>query len=294
MEIGTFEFGLYIFNRLNAKALLIASAHPNANLNGKSDVLNRFNTDNIFNIVHYSIFKKYRNESLQAQIIRGMGYEQAVKSPNLDVIISEANNLDSQTKALANLKSTQDLLTSLGLENQTQNEQNQYALGLGTNSIENQLRYQANKQVVTQWISPRLIDNLRQSEEQWLNNKHFVALDIQSEVQDIYSYLNSSTYAQDTIDENSLVSIDKFITSDNLVYILEVINNTNYTFSLITDIDSKSNFLIVKDRNNIVAVRNLNAINAKQYTLESNIESIVDRYISNRAHWLLSQSQESE
>jgi len=93
-------------------------------------------------------------------------------------------------------KDTTALLATLNLQHQVQDENNQYSVGQGTNSIENQLRYQANKQIVTQWISPRLIDNLRQSEEQWLNNKHFLALGIQAEVTDVYQYLNSArTYS---------------------------------------------------------------------------------------------------
>ena len=295
MEIGTFEYGLYLFSRLNARALLIASAHPNANSNGKSDFLSRFNTDNSFNIVHYSLFKHYRNEFLQAQVIRGMGFEQAVESPNIDVLISETNNIDSQEFANDSLSSIENLLNTLNLSHQntaSDDNANQFAIGQGTNSLENQLRYQANKQIITQWISPRLNDNLRQSEEQWLSNKHFTALDIERETQDVFTYLNSATYSEKAFSNELVSSIDSFVSSDNIVYFLDVLNKTEFRFKLITDIDSKHNYLFIFDAEKVVASRNLNGINPKNVSLENRKEEQITKFINDRANWLFAESLE--
>jgi len=44
----------------------------------------------------------------------------------------------------------------------------------------------------------------------------------------------------------------------------------------------------VKDAEKIVAVRNLNGINATQHLLEKSIKQSTERFMTNRAHWLLS------
>ncbi len=285
MELGTFEYGLFLFNKLNSKALLIAGAHPNANKNGKSNIISRYNTNSIFNIVHYALFDRYQNQLMQAHQIRGMGYEIAALRPELELIISEESNFDKLPAENNSLMSAVKFGKELNL-NFVHGDDDEVAAGLalGSNSISNQLRYQKYKKLITHWVSPSLNTQLKQKEEQWLNNKHFLALGWANELVDIISYLSRTEYSFKPIKQSVVNDIDNFISSENLAYLLRAIKASQYTFNVVTDIDTRQSFLLISDAEALVAVRNLNSI-SNDDTLSTST-AFIDLYITNRHRWL--------
>lgn len=70
-ESYTFEYGIELFDRLDAKMLLLSAANPLANRDHSADIMLTQNKSNIFNLVSQVIFRDSGYESMNALQIRG-------------------------------------------------------------------------------------------------------------------------------------------------------------------------------------------------------------------------------
>ncbi|MGX5174028.1 poly-gamma-glutamate biosynthesis protein PgsC/CapC [Aliikangiella sp. IMCC44653] len=70
-EVGTFEFGIKLFEQLDAKALLISGAHLKANFDGSSLVTSIENRYSLFNLIHQTLLRHFKAIKPHAVQIRG-------------------------------------------------------------------------------------------------------------------------------------------------------------------------------------------------------------------------------
>ncbi len=285
MERGTFEYGQFLFNVLNAKVLMIAGSHPNTNQDNSSDVLSRFNTNSIFNTVHYAYFDTKRNEVAQAHQVRSMGYNMVAKNPGYDLVVSEENNIENQQIKQKLLAEISSLAESLGLNYLSDfNEQHLVGTKFTQNAIINQLRYQSNKQVITHWISPLLNQKLKQQEEQWLNYKQFKAMGWQTESRDIIKLIQSVDSSTIPLEQEIIQNLDAYIDSENIAFLLRLNTKSKYTFKVVSDEDSKQSFVVIYDRGSIVAIRNINAMTSSELNFRQ--ENAINEFLTARHAWL--------
>ncbi|MES9907435.1 MAG: hypothetical protein ABW150_02865, partial [Candidatus Thiodiazotropha sp.] len=57
-ELNSFEYGVSLFQRLNAKALLLAGSHPGANTDGSADIIRLDNVVNMFSLVNQVVLTR--------------------------------------------------------------------------------------------------------------------------------------------------------------------------------------------------------------------------------------------
>ncbi len=70
-ERNTYEFGTMLFEKLDARALLISGAHPLANSDGSAEVTRVRNSDSLFNLFHQSLLSHYAGAEPFSVSIRG-------------------------------------------------------------------------------------------------------------------------------------------------------------------------------------------------------------------------------
>ena len=105
-EAYTLEYGLELYEALDAKMILISGSTPTSNSDGSSDVLLPKNKDNIFNLVSQVLFRESGASSMNAISIRGKNSLEINQSPK--AILAYDNGL---TK-MVGLNRTQQLFTN--------------------------------------------------------------------------------------------------------------------------------------------------------------------------------------
>ena len=104
-EAYTLEYGLELFEAIDAKAMLISGANPMANSDRSADVLLPKNKENIFNLVSQVLFRESGTNSMNAISIRGKSSLEINQSPK--AILAYDNGL---TKSVG-LNKTQQYFT---------------------------------------------------------------------------------------------------------------------------------------------------------------------------------------
>ena len=160
-ERRSFEFGLNLFQRPRASALLVARAHPRANLDGSADISKVANKTNLFNLVRHVLLRQMGNRPLLITQAR------RIQAPvDADVVLATddgANLLDDLTplkKRLVN-QLNEDRLDVAFVDGQ----QDTAGYELGILMQATAVQVSQNKEVVSLWLSPALRTRFREQSE---------------------------------------------------------------------------------------------------------------------------------
>ncbi|MFQ5696165.1 MAG: hypothetical protein ACE5HB_09270, partial [Terriglobia bacterium] len=82
-EENTVEFGVSLFQRLRAAALLIAGAHPKSNTDGSADVVLFNNRRSLFNLVNQVFLRETGDAPFVAIQVRALGYKRGTALPGV-------------------------------------------------------------------------------------------------------------------------------------------------------------------------------------------------------------------
>ncbi len=108
-ELRSFEYGADLFERTNARVLLIAGAHPNANPDGSADVLRLENKLSLFNQVHQTLLKdSERSRQLVVQVRAFDVLDDQVESPDAMLALWEGYAAPTVTGLVEQIKSQLD------------------------------------------------------------------------------------------------------------------------------------------------------------------------------------------
>lgn len=88
LEAGSLEYGASLFERLEAKALLVAGAHPQANADGSSDVLLPSNRQSLFSLVGQVLLRQERDRPQAVIQTRAFGHQVNAEPVDADVLMS--------------------------------------------------------------------------------------------------------------------------------------------------------------------------------------------------------------
>lgn len=87
-EVGSFEFGVAVFQRVDARALLVAGAHPAANLDGTADVLSSSNLRSLFSLASQVLVREAGGAPSLIVQMRGFGFRDDVPVPEADAVLA--------------------------------------------------------------------------------------------------------------------------------------------------------------------------------------------------------------
>ncbi len=192
-EENTIEYGVSLFEKLDAGFLLIAGSHPKCNTDGSADVVVFENRRSVFNLVHQVILRESGEEPLCAVQVRALGYRPGVGLPDADALLAfsdassgEATLSDLGTKLANSIK--QDGVSVRFVDGSRATSG--YEVFGSAQAL--YLPHTRNKECCGLWLSPFIRWGYRQYSESSLQDAQFVALGIDTSESDLPALLATS------------------------------------------------------------------------------------------------------
>ncbi|SHE23602.1 hypothetical protein [methanotrophic endosymbiont of Bathymodiolus puteoserpentis (Logatchev)] len=189
-EVNSFEYGVSLFGRINATALMVGATHPYANVDNTADLVDLDNTASVFNLFNQVLLREAKSQPLMMLSSRAFGYRPDRPATDADIILA----LESGVVELQELTTlSKNLLEIL--------EQDGLKVKLLDGSIETQgyevsssaqyyyLKATENKNFAVLWLSPLMRSNYRQQDENSWQIAQFTQLAIKSVEYDLGQYL---------------------------------------------------------------------------------------------------------
>jgi len=294
LERHSFEHGVALFERLKARSLFIAGAHPRANADDRADVVQPQNKQNLFNLVHQVTLREAGNEPLVILQSRAFGQRPNQAMPTADVLFMTSAghvNADRMTPLGQRLL---EVLEKDGLRVQPI-EGTPETAGFETGGIPQALYLgqTRNKEFVVLWLSPHARLRYFWQSESHLQEEQFRAVGIPSFEADLYRHLAARPAQQDSpiLPDELRRLVGRYVSSHDVLALHALRQQwRQFRFERLLDQNSGQTFLLISATRNQLPV----VVNLSTETIEST-ESIVnesldakriEHFIASRTGWL--------
>ena len=191
-EIRTFEFGIHLFDRLDAGFLMIGGAHPLANTNRSSDLILSGNKENMFNLFEQVVLREAGSKPMFIAQCRGFGLRQETEYPDSDVVMAFQSGINTE-RQIGDLG--KELITNLKREGLSFRfvDGSLPLMGYEVGGLPQAeyLEQTVNKRFSLLWLSPMARKTYRQQTENQNQNKQFQALSIPTREIDMVKYISN-------------------------------------------------------------------------------------------------------
>jgi len=295
-EINSFEYGVALFERLQAQALLIGGSHPEANFDGSADLINANNKNSVFNLVNQVLLREAHDTGMMLVSTRAFSYRTDRPFPDTDVIFSLAEGLLAHGQMD---KLPQNLLTLLehdGMSVQLADGSEQtVGYEVGNTAQAFYLAATANKHYAVLWLSPKARAGYRQQSANVLQAAQFSSLQIPSLDENVGAYLEKlrAFSSNTTVDGQFRDLLTQYLKEQDVLRLQQVLGDAEakgYQVARLIDRNSKQAFIMVKDNAGIPCLLVNLAARAWDATYvdgNSPLTAQVAGYINQRKTWLL-------
>ncbi len=287
-EAHVFEFGLSLFGRPAASALLIAGAHPQTNVDGRADVSKLSNKVNLFNLVRQVLLREMGQRPMLVMQTRAI---QSVTDADVVVATDDGTSLPAHLSPLKSRLLRQFETDSLRVRFvDGKPDTAGYELGLLLQG--SALRHAENKEIVSLWLSPSLRSKFRQQVDDRAMAAQFDACGISTLEGDLVELLASAApHAKvHTLPRSFKDSIAKYIQQRDIVQLYRVkVEWPDWQMNRLIDSRTGQLFLLVAPTHeHLPAVANLApATEESSSTLCNRFDrEHVESYIDSRATWM--------
>ncbi|MDQ1255694.1 MAG: hypothetical protein QG656_287, partial [Candidatus Hydrogenedentes bacterium] len=293
-EVNTFEYGVALFEQLNAGALLISGTNPYANRDGSADPIRIENKENLFALVNQVVLRDAAEGPMMTVQTRAFGVREGRPMPDADVLVA----LDNGACDTAGLSLLADELVRC-LDNdglQTAFVDGSpgmagYEVGWMPQSL--YLTQTVHKEMAILWLSPITRASYRQQTENQLERRRFDALDVATVEEDLYAFLTRDPQWEsgDTLPTGLFEDLRAFLISQDILCLQSFLRDwPQFTPTRLIDLDSKQSFLVLRGpAGGIALVANLmpRAMEETNRVARDSVtrEQIVS-YIDSRNAWL--------
>jgi len=260
-ELNVFEYGVSLFARLKAKALLIGGTHPYANADLSSDLISMDNKENLFNLVNQVLLREFRKEAFMSLQCRALGLRPERKLPEEDALLTFDSGI-MERDALSPLgKALMDILDEDGFRSGFVDGREETS-GYET-SFTPPLFYvdqTSNKEFAILWLSPFARTTYRQQTENRWQNAQFRALGIPTTEADLYSYIIGSRFFGDSsvVPPGMVEAIKRYAETQDIVELYNLRSGwREFGLRRVIDINTKQSFLFLYSGRRLVMVANL-------------------------------------
>lgn len=259
-EFNTLEYGVWLFEQLQAEALLLAGAHPEANPDGSADVLNPDQFSNLFSLVNQVVMREAGNRPLLAIGVRAYGIRPGEPAPAADVLLSchdgasRRENLGPLGQRLVE-RLEADGLTLAFLSGAPDEA------GFQASSVP-QARYlnaSMNKSLCLLWLSPVVRAGYRQQSENRLQQTQFEALNIPTVQTNLEQYLLAEPPLVAALPPPDWqAALQAYLRRRDIVALRRLQEWPEYRYQRLIDQDTQMAFLLTLDaQGRLLAVANL-------------------------------------
>jgi gamma-polyglutamate biosynthesis protein CapC len=293
-EVNVFEYGVMLFERLGAKAILIGASHPLANIDGSADIIRIENKENLFNLVNQVVLRESQSAPMAVVQCRAFGFRPDAPAPMADAILSLRSGVTQRESAD---RLTKDLIALLDhdLLAPTFADGSISVAGYEVGGIPQSMYvdFSRNKEFVVVWISPVSRAHYRQETENIIQEQQFRALAIETVQTELYRFLAekqlSGAATEDLQDLRQ--AIREYMETQNVVILSMILKRwPEYSYRRIMDISSKQSFFVVmKGTDEIVTVANLFPLDSQtavKVPPDRLSRTLVGQYVDSRSAWL--------
>ena len=260
-EINSFEYAMFLFERLDAKALLIAGANPKANLDGSADIVKYGNMTSLFTLASQVMLRESHDQPMMVIHSRAFGRQGDALLPEEDIMLSLYNGVRRAEGLSLLAQRVAEALDSDGLSYRFVDGSPQTA-GYEVGSLPQSMYMDAsvNKDFAVVWASPRVRASYRQQRENRQQAAQFAALDVLTVEDDLPVRLTQAQWrAGGVLPDGVLAQIKRYVTGNDVVSLARLLRQwPALNYLRIIDRDSQQAFLQVNDeRGQVMAVANL-------------------------------------
>ncbi|QDT12145.1 poly-gamma-glutamate biosynthesis protein PgsC/CapC [Planctomycetes bacterium K23_9] len=290
-ERRSFDFGVNLFERPRGAAMLVAGAHPRANLDGSADISKAANRVNLFNLVRHVLLRQVGDRPFLISQAR------AIQAPvQADVVVAT----DDGARSLAELSPLKDQLLRQLRDDRLSiafvdggKETAGYELGILMQATSVQVSQ--NKEVLSLWLSPSLRSKFREQTDNYALTAQFEASGIPSVQEKLVSYLQglgfndgdpiSGAHLPDTL-RSKLVTYAK--TNDVVQLFKLAKHHPQWRFLRVVDGVSGQAFLVMRHcESDFPCILNLTgAFGDHQHQIDTYRHSDVLSFAKSRTLWL--------
>ncbi len=292
-EVNVFEYGVSLFERTSARALLIGGAHPLAVDDGSADLLSFENRANVFNLVAQVLLRESRKGPVRMLQCRAYGLHPGRPVPEGDVIFSLLEGVGAESDMGAAYARVIELLHGDGLRVEFADGSvatSGYAAGGIPQSLSVSLAEDGDFAVM--WLSPKARMAYRQQAENAARQSLFAAMGIPTEEGDLAELLLRAPLGRTgELPREIVEGIEHYMRSQDAGALQFLVSRKGgLDFLRFGDLDSHHAFLILQDgQGRTVAVANLfprRVDSAVEVTLPLQNRDVVSRFIDSRFAWL--------
>ncbi len=285
-ENTSFEFGASLFEKSNARFLLLAGSHPWANRNGKSNVTKLGNRHTLFHLIHQVALRELNAMPLLPIQIRGYSFQAHRPFPHEEVLVSLWQQIDEDPNNTL-VKSLLGHLDDYNLSYRIADGDKETSAYTFTNNQQSSYMTYANKDnFVSLWLNPAVRRSFRTISPD--NNVHtqMKTLGLETKQESLTSYLNNVTFSDITISQALQAQLTNYANSQNIHYLHQAMNHhPAITLRYVQDMASLQDFVVLFDQDNQwIAVLNLATFNQRKLNYLG--PTSVSQFLANRAMWL--------
>jgi hypothetical protein len=256
-EENTLEYGILMFERMDAANLLIAGAHPKANSDGSADVIQPENKRNLFNLVNQVLLRESQESPALVVQVRALGAKPGAGMPDVEALLSFSNaNVSSNS-----LSDLGKFLVSFLEESQLRWTFIESSEGLSGYDVHGSsqalyLGHTKNKECVSLWLSPFVRIGYEQYADNAAQASQLATLGIPTEERDLGEFLRNSTIDQDEpVHRDLLKLLKKYQNTQDINALYSIQSRWSfYRFVRVIDINSQKPFLLLYSRKGLVPI----------------------------------------
>lgn len=292
-EVNVFEYGVSLFARLKARAVLIGGTHPFSNNDLSSDLIRMDNRSNLFNLVNQVILRESGDDGFMTLQCRALGLRLEKALPPEDVLLTfdsgimDSGSMTELAKGVMDILKEDELSTGFvdGRDETTGYEASFTApLFYVDQGI--------NKEFGILWLSPFTRTSYKQQTEGRWQNVQFNAVGIPSYETDLYTYIINSRLIGDSSDvpPSMLEGIKRYVETQDIVELYNIRSEwSSFRFIRVIDINTKQAFLLIySPSGRLILIANLMPREPEGYITISGkiLRRDVSRFIDTRVGFL--------
>jgi hypothetical protein len=298
-EVNSFEYGVALFERLDAQALMLSATHPDANFDGSADLINPDNKLSVFNLVNQVLLREAHDDDLMLINTRAFSYRLDRPFASADLLFALADGAVTREQLGTLPKNLLSRLESDGMKVQLVNGSEQTGgYEVGANPQAAYLTETTNKSFAILWLSPSARASYRQQSENQGQAAQFNSLAVRTVEQDLGTYLQQQPAfsATTALDARFSTVLTRYILEQDVTRLQQVVSRAQdcgYSLVRLLDRNSKQGFLVIHNATGTpLALANLTAgiQNSTVVDRHSPLVGQVIEFINQRKMWLLGRS----
>lgn len=228
--INVFEFGVNLFEKIDAKALLIGGSNPRANADGSADITKPYNKENLFQLFHQVLLREAGDLPLLIAQCRALGPRDDGLSPDADAVIAFSDGITSMDQLDENAVGFVEALEAVsGKIRVVDGSPELSGFEVGPNLQYHYLKQSNNKTFAMIRLSAKLRSRYRQQEENSLLvkklNKLNVPLLLDKNLADYIAELSSEAAADTVFPPDVLERLRSFASTRDIVLLASLLED---------------------------------------------------------------------